>query len=97
MSEERQSKTQMNDELITELEMEAVQQLIQLSDEDSNSDNNVCTCKRNRRRWEDEEVNPRLNDDITLEKKIQEVFRSKKQKRYRSLVNIYTETRPVNA
>ena len=93
----RISKTQKTNELITESDMEAAQQLIQLSDEDSS---NNTSGKRNRRR-RDEEVDQRLSDITTA--KIREifgedeVFQPKKQRRYRSLVNIYMATRPINA
>ncbi|CAL0327566.1 unnamed protein product [Lupinus luteus] len=59
--------------------------------------------KRNIRRCEYEEVNQSVNDDIDLENKIQEVlgeeqiFQPKKEKRYRSLKNIYKETKLVNS
>ncbi|OIV89241.1 hypothetical protein TanjilG_24361 [Lupinus angustifolius] len=104
MGESRGRKTQMK-KLITESDIEAAQQLIQLSEEDNNSHNNnnkkLIMGKRNRRRFEDEEVDQSVYGDIELEKKIQEVFgenqifQPKKKKRYRSLKNVYKETKPV--
>ncbi|CAL0327570.1 unnamed protein product [Lupinus luteus] len=106
MRESRGRKTQLN-KLITESDIEAAQQLIQLTEEDNNShnNNNLIMGKRkwNRRRCEDdEEFNQSVNGDIDLEKKFQEVFKEDqifqpKKKRYRSLKNIYKETKPVNA
>ncbi|KAE9587327.1 hypothetical protein Lal_00004501 [Lupinus albus] len=104
MGESRERKTQMN-KLITESDIEAAQHLIQLSEEDNNShnnNNNLIMGKRNRRRCEDEEVDQNINGDFDLEKKIQEgfgedqIFQPKKKKRYRSLRNIYKETKPIN-
>ena len=80
---------------LNELEMVAAQQLMQLSDEE----NNHSSGKRNRS--SDEEVDQTLSDITSA--KIEEifgkdeVFRPKKQRRYRSLVNIYMTTRPINA
>lgn len=74
--------------------MDAAQKLLELSDEEKKSNS-----KRRNRRLEEN------NNDIVMAK-IQEifgkdidieVFPTKKQKRrYRSLVNIYNATRPVN-
>ena len=87
--------------LITESDMEAAQQLMQLSDEENS--NNIKSGKKKRRSFDDEEeVDQRPNDIVMA--KIQEIFGkdiedfpAKKQRRYRSLVNIYMATRPVNA
>ena len=81
---------------LNESEMAAAQQLMQLSDEDSN--NNISNSKRNRS--SEEEVDQTLSY-ITLAKIEEifgkdEVFRPKKQRRYRSLVNIYMATTPIN-
>ncbi|RDX73110.1 hypothetical protein CR513_47324, partial [Mucuna pruriens] len=89
---EKRSKPQ-----ITESDMEAAQQLIQLS-EDSSSDN--IAGKRNRS-GDEQEVHQRLTD-ITIANKIREIFgedeisRPKKQRRYRSLTNIYMATTPIS-
>ncbi|OIW17842.1 hypothetical protein TanjilG_02470 [Lupinus angustifolius] len=96
--------------LITKSELEAAQQLMELSDEENNSNNNISASfmKRKRRRaWdydEEERVNQRVSNDDIIMAKIQEIFgndfeafKPKKQRRYRSLVNIYMTTRPLNA
>jgi hypothetical protein len=86
--------------LLTESEMAAAQQLMQLSDEDSyNNDNN--RKKRDAHTDDDEEVD-QSRSEITSAI-IEEIFgkeeacrcRPKKQ-RYRSLVSIYTATKPIN-
>ncbi|XP_057440160.1 uncharacterized protein LOC130732052 [Lotus japonicus] len=82
--------------LVTESEMEAAHQLIQLSDEDNssssdNNNNNITTGKRSRS-WEDQEVDQGLKA-ITIAMKIQE---PKKQRNYRSLMNIYMATSPIS-
>ncbi|CAJ1937917.1 unnamed protein product [Sphenostylis stenocarpa] len=81
--------------MISESELNTAQNLMQLSDEDESND--IRGSKR-RRNKSDESVN-----DIIMAK-IQEifgndieVFPTKKQRRYRSLVSIYMVTRPVNA
>ncbi|KAK7282386.1 hypothetical protein RIF29_11094 [Crotalaria pallida] len=97
LSKARERKTCMKkDSIITESDIEAAQQLIQLSVKDNI---NVVTLKRNRRCEEDEYV----DNDIALGEKIQEIFGEyevsgpkKKRKRYRSLANIYKETKPIN-
>ncbi|RDX84499.1 hypothetical protein CR513_34440, partial [Mucuna pruriens] len=82
---------------ITESDMEAAQQLIQLS-EDSSSDD--IAGKRNRS-WGEQEVHQRPSD-ITIANKIREIFgedevsQPKKQRRYRSLTNIYMATTPIS-
>ncbi|KAK7247524.1 hypothetical protein RIF29_42408 [Crotalaria pallida] len=100
----------VNDNMITESEMEAAQQLMELSDEDnSSSSNNTKRMKRKRIIWdeeeeEDEQLSVNSSHDDMIMAKIQEifgndveVFRPKKQRRYRSLVNIYMVTTPLNA
>ncbi|KAL4644088.1 hypothetical protein ACB092_02G138400 [Castanea dentata] len=86
---------------LTELEMAAAQKLMQLSDEDSNNDEKNC----NKRGSDDEEVDDQSQSrsEITsalieeiFGKEDEEVYRPKKR-RYRSLVSIYTATKPVNA
>ena len=86
---------------LTESDMAAAQNLMQLSEEDSNSDEKNC----NKRDSDDEEVDDRSQSrsEITsaliekiFGKEDEEVYRPKK-KRYRSLVSIYTATKPVNA
>ncbi|KAK7358876.1 hypothetical protein VNO77_00816 [Canavalia gladiata] len=92
------SKVMENYGLMTESDMDAAQNLMQLSDEEKN--NNITRSKR-RRSNDEQEVDKSLNDSIMA--KIQEifgkdieVFPARKHKRYRSLVNIYMATRPVN-
>ena len=86
---------------LTESDMAAAQNLMQLSEEDSNSDEKNC----NKRDSDDEEVDDRSQSrsEITsalieeiFGKEDEEVYRPKKR-RYRSLVSIYTATKPVNA
>ncbi|KAK7350858.1 hypothetical protein VNO77_09867 [Canavalia gladiata] len=79
---------------ITELEMEAGQRLVQLSEEDNSSDKRSRNC-------DEEEVDQRLSDRIIANKIREifgddEVFQPKKQRRYRSLVNIYMATAPIS-
>ncbi|KAI4345140.1 hypothetical protein L6164_012295 [Bauhinia variegata] len=87
-------RTQIDSE-VTESEMAAAHQLIQLSDEDNKK-------IRSRSSHEDEEVDNQSLSIITSAK-IEEIFgkdelfRPKKQRRYRSLVDLYMETRPINA
>ncbi|QCD84786.1 hypothetical protein DEO72_LG2g5144 [Vigna unguiculata] len=81
--------------IITESEVDAEQKLMQLSDEEER--NSIRGSKRSRSKSDES-----LSDIIMA--KIQEifgndieVFPTKKQRRYRSLVSIYMVTRPVNA
>ncbi|XP_061343895.1 uncharacterized protein LOC133289882 [Gastrolobium bilobum] len=105
MAETSSSSRKSKECLITELEdMDAAQQLMQLSDEENNNNNNNIVISRKRSRsMDEEEVDQRTSND-TIMAKIQEifgkdieVFTPKKQRRYRSLVNIYMETSPINA
>jgi len=95
-SPSRKSKPQM-----MESDMELAQHLIQLS-EDSSSDD--IAGKRNTS-CDGEEVHQRLSDDISVEKKIREIFgddevsqpkKKKRRRRYRSLVNIYMATASIS-
>ncbi|XP_020215702.1 uncharacterized protein LOC109799539 [Cajanus cajan] len=81
-----------------ECDVDAAQKLMQLSEEEES--NSIARSKR--RRNKNEEKAEELSDIIMA--KIQEifgndieVFPTKKQRRYRSLVSIYMVTRPVNA
>ncbi|RDX93789.1 hypothetical protein CR513_23902, partial [Mucuna pruriens] len=86
--------------MISECDVDAAQNLMQqLSDEEDT--NNITRNKRSRS-MDERKVDQRLSDIIMA--KIQEifgndveVFPTKKQRRYRSLVSIYTVTTPVNA
>ncbi|KAL9329720.1 hypothetical protein ACSQ67_004723 [Phaseolus vulgaris] len=81
--------------MISESEVEAEQNLMQLEDEEER--HSIRGSKRSRSKGDES-----LSDIIMA--KIQEifgndieVFPTKKQRRYRSLVSIYMVTRPVNA
>ncbi|ESW31792.1 hypothetical protein PHAVU_002G268100 [Phaseolus vulgaris] len=81
--------------MISESEVEAEQNLMQLKDEEER--HSIRGSKRSRSKGDES-----LSDIIMA--KIQEifgndieVFPTKKQRRYRSLVSIYMVTRPVNA
>lgn len=76
--------------------MAAAQQLMQLSDEDSYNDNKK---RRDVHADDDEEVD-QSRSEITSTI-IEEIFgkeeaRRPKKQRYRSLVSIYTATKPIN-
>lgn len=80
--------------VISECDVDAAQNLMQLSDEEE-SNNIIIGSKRRRRSKDIEEVimakiQEIFGNDI-------EVFPTKKQRRYRSLMSIYMVTRPVNA
>jgi len=91
--------------LINECDVDTDQKLMDLSDEEK-SNNNI-RGRRSKRmrsnRHEDEEEKKQQSDDIVMAK-IQEIFGKdvevfpivKKQRRYRSLVNIYMATTPIN-
>ncbi|KAJ7945301.1 hypothetical protein O6P43_030382 [Quillaja saponaria] len=76
---------------LTDMDMVAVQQLMQLSDEDNNNNSSK---KKNTRRIDNDHDDEEVDQEKTS---IEVSCRSKKQRRYRSLVNIYMETRPMNA
>lgn len=85
---------------MTESDMEAAQQLIQLSDEDNNSSSsNNINRKRNRTCDDDDnEVDQGIVSAVTTSSnKVQQVFGGKKKRRsrYRSLLNIYMATTPI--
>ncbi|EEF28874.1 conserved hypothetical protein [Ricinus communis] len=62
------------DNVLTDSEMVAAQQLMQLSDEDNSSSINKNSSNRNRKNiYEDEELDRRSQDEITS-KKIEEIF-----------------------
>lgn len=81
--------------VMTVMDMRVVQQLMQLSDEDNKNNN--------RKNDKDEVVDqPRSDRSTTMAKaKIEEIFGKEdayrpKKRRYRSLVSIYTATKPMN-
>ncbi|KAG8642947.1 hypothetical protein MANES_12G146500v8 [Manihot esculenta] len=93
--------------VLTELEMVAAQQLMQLSDEDNsnsinrNSKNKINNCDDN----EEESFDRSSQDEITSKKKIEEIFGKEeefiiiqrpKKRRFRSLQSIYEATKPLN-
>ncbi|CAK8578906.1 unnamed protein product [Lathyrus sativus] len=83
-----------DDSNINECDVDAAQKLMELSDEEKSKRKN-----KRFRRWSEVEEK---HDDIVMAK-IQEIFGKdvevfpmvKKQRRYRSLVNIYMSTTPV--
>lgn len=83
-----------DDENMNECDVDAAQKLMELSDEEKSKRNN-----KRFRRWSEVEE----KHDIVMAK-IQEIFGKdvevfpivKKQRRYRSLVNIYMSTTPVS-
>lgn len=89
---------------LTETDMAAAHQLMELSDEDNNI--SISSSKRKTSTGE-EEVNQRVISDTTTTTttlaKIEEIFgkdevyRPKKRRKYRSLVNIYMTTTPIVA
>ena len=82
---------------LNELDMAAAQQLMQLSDEDSNNDEKRCSKRDSDDDQSQSEITSALIEAIFgKEDKEKEVYRPKKR-RYRSLVSIYTTTKPVNA
>ncbi|XP_048232387.1 uncharacterized protein LOC8273687 [Ricinus communis] len=92
------------DNVLTDSEMVAAQQLMQLSDEDNSSSINKNSSNRNRKNiYEDEELDRRSQDEITS-KKIEEIFgkdeeleqERPKKKRFRSIKSIYKATKPIN-
>ncbi|KAL5053310.1 hypothetical protein RYX36_033992 [Vicia faba] len=96
-----------DDENINECDVDAAQKLMELSDEEKSNRSNTIrgsnnSNKRFRRSSEVEENNIDEKHDIVMAK-IQEIFGKdvevfpmvKKQRRYRSLVNIYMSTTPV--
>lgn len=94
----RKTKTPQNDDPLaasTDI-VAAAQKLMQLSDEDNNKGNVDVTGKR--RRIEGEEVDQIMqqSDHIKIKENIGVIDRPKKMKKYRSLVNIYRVTRPIN-
>nr|XP_023885232.1 uncharacterized protein LOC111997379 [Quercus suber]POE69806.1 hypothetical protein CFP56_78998 [Quercus suber] len=80
---------------LTESDMAAAQQLMQLSDEDSNNDEKRCSKRDSDYDQSQSEITSALIKEI-FGKEDEEVYRLKKRK-YRSLVSIYTTTKPVNA
>lgn len=101
MAESSSSARKTNPQkVLLDRDMTAVQQLMQLSDEDNNNNNNN-TNKDNKKRNKPEkegEVDQRLSEKTSAQ--IEELFgkeeayRPQKQ-RYRSLVSIYMATKPM--
>lgn len=100
MAESSSSSRKSNlQKVLTEPEMAAAQQLMQLSDEDSYNNNNSSSKKKRDVHTDDEEVD-QSRSEITSAM-IEELFGKEdacrpKKRRYRSLVSIYTATKPIN-
>ena len=101
MAESSSSARKTNPQkVLLDRDMTAVQQLMQLSDEDNNNNNNKDNKKRNKPEKELGEVDQRLSEKTSA--KIEEIFgkedayRPQKQ-RYRSLDSIYMATKPMKA
>ncbi|KAK7834633.1 uncharacterized protein LOC112027494 [Quercus suber] len=99
MAESSSSARKTNpQDVLLDRDMTAVQQLMQLSDEDNNNNNNKDNKKRNKPEKELGEVDQRLSEKTSA--KIEEIFgkeessRPQKQ-RYRSLDSIYMATKPM--
>lgn len=95
-------KTHLQNEL-NDSDMDAVQKLMQLSDEENSNNNSNFSCKN---KFIDYSVNQRLKVvNFKTWEKIEEIFgkeeeqglvyRPKKKRRYRSLANIYMTTNPI--
>ena len=101
MAESSSSARKTNPQkVLLDRDMTAVQQLMQLSDEDNNNNNNKDNKKRNKPEKELGEVDQRLSEKTSA--KIEEIFgkeeayRPQKQK-FRSLDSIYMATKPMKA
>ncbi|KAH0969689.1 hypothetical protein GBA52_028481 [Prunus armeniaca] len=105
--EKSSRKTDRPDKAMTESELAAAQQLMQLSDEDNNnnsssSSNNSSRSNKNTNH-EGEEVDQRPLINVIIWAKIEEIFGKEedvdrpKKRRYRSLASIYLTSKPVNA
>ncbi|KAL2339417.1 hypothetical protein Fmac_007357 [Flemingia macrophylla] len=89
---------------MTESDMEAAQHLIQLSEDSSSVDNTASKRNRDEEEGEEEEQEIlQIMSEITISNKMREIFgdhevvsQPKKQRRYRSLVNIYMATTPMS-
>jgi hypothetical protein len=89
--------------LINEYDVDAAQKLMDLSDEEKGNNNIRGRRSKRMRSNRHEEGKKQQSDDIVMAK-IQEIFGKdvevfpivKKQRRYRSLVNIYMATTPIN-
>ncbi|CAL9000770.1 unnamed protein product [Prunus brigantina] len=94
-------KTDRPDKAMTESELAAAQQLMQLSDEDNN--NNSSSSSNKNTTHEGEEVDQRPLINVITWAKIEEIFGKEedvdrpKKRRYRSLASIYLTSKPVNA
>ncbi|KAK3211586.1 hypothetical protein Dsin_016292 [Dipteronia sinensis] len=94
---ESESSGKIQKQLVSDSDMAmAAQQLMQCSDEDisssSNGKNKISS---------DDDHDQRSRDEIIRKKKIEEIFGKEeevcrpKKRRYRSLVSIYRETKPI--
>ncbi|KAJ9170263.1 hypothetical protein P3X46_018385 [Hevea brasiliensis] len=94
--------------VLTDSEMVAAQQLMQLSDEDNSNSINRKNKNKNKNKLDhdkdkDEEFDRNSQDEITSTKKIEEIFgkeeefiiERRRKKRMRSLESIYKATKPI--
>ncbi|KAJ9177723.1 hypothetical protein P3X46_012912 [Hevea brasiliensis] len=89
--------------VLTDSEMVAAQQLMQLSDEDNS--NSINRKSKNKNNCDDNEdsFDRSSQDEITSKKKIEEIFGKEEEfiierprkKRFRSLQSIYKDTKPI--
>ncbi|KAL6276831.1 hypothetical protein ACE6H2_020432 [Prunus campanulata] len=104
--EKSSRKTDRPDKAMTESDLAAAQQLMQLSDEDNNnnSGSRSSSSRSNKNtKQEGEEVDQRPLINVITWAKIEEIFGKEedvdrpKKRRYRSLASIYLTSKPVNA
>ncbi|CAB4283446.1 unnamed protein product [Prunus armeniaca] len=103
--EKSSRKTDRPDKAMTESELAAAQQLMQLSDEDNNNNSSSSSSSRSNKntKHEGEEVDQRPLINVIIWAKIEEIFGKEedvdrpKKRRYRSLASIYLTSKPVNA
>ncbi|TXG60486.1 hypothetical protein EZV62_015059 [Acer yangbiense] len=97
---ESESSRKIQKHLVSDSNMAmAAQQLMQRSDEDINSSSNG----KNKISSDDDqaEIDQRSQDEIIRKKKIEEIFGKEeevcrpKKRRYRSIVSIYRESKPI--
>ncbi|XP_010452990.1 PREDICTED: uncharacterized protein LOC104734988 [Camelina sativa] len=91
------NKRRRRQEMITETEMEAAQQLMQLSDEEIS---NLNIIKKNKKKTiEDifgvDDIHDDEDDQCNKETMILRVMSPKKRKKYRTIESIYMATRPI--
>ncbi|KAI5323728.1 PREDICTED: CICLE_v10027329mg [Prunus dulcis] len=103
--EKSSRKTDRPDKAMTESELAAAQQLMQLSDEDNNNNSSSSSSSSSNKntKHEGEEVDQSPLINVITWAKIEEIFGKEedvdrpKKRRYRSLASIYLTSKPVNA